>query len=169
MRKNLVKIIVIALVVVMLPLSAFATPRVVSKRLYRDVSKKTVGKTVNTAINTLGRGHAYDGAFKIKNGYFKPYKKLTRGQADKIMRNVFDVFLHVESVPVAAPQNPDKGFKIKWGLNRMTKFTKVVYGVNISWPSDDKNLNKPAQRGLFSGYLWNLVKFVRGSGFEPVI
>lgn len=159
--KKIVRVLVLVLVIALIPINAFAK----SSRPYKDVTKKKVGKVNYTAIVNLKKAHAYKGAFTIKKGKFKPFKKVTRKQFMRMLTNLYGK----RAVPVNDGDKSKKIATVGWAKDKMIEVAVKGYGITgANWPDDGQSGLK-LERYLASGYLWNFEKFFRLRGCTPIL
>lgn len=154
MKQRVAKIFVIALVMALLPLNAFAAS---SSKPYKDVSQKTVGKNAYTAIKYVKAHEGYIGFVKGKKFY--PNKAITRRQFIVMLKN----FYGEKKVPVGIWDviYANKKATPKWATAKMVDVAKK-FGMDITW---NNNSSKKMSRALASRYLYVFASF--DSAFKP--
>ena len=155
MKKRLIKVLVVALMVALLPLNVFAAS---SGNPYKDVTKKSVGKDAYTAIKYVKSHKGYVGFIKGKKFY--PKKIITRRQFIIMLKN----FYGSDKVPVGIGDVIYANSKAtpKWATAKMVGVAKK-FGMDITW---DDNSKKKMSRALASQYLYVFSHF--DEAFKPL-
>lgn len=153
MRRNIVRILAIALMVALLPINVFAA----SSKPYKDVTKKAVGKDAYTAITYIKNHKGYVGF--VKGNKFNPSKTITRRQFIIMLKN----FYGADKVPVGIGDVINANVKVtpKWATAKMVGVAKK-FGMDITW---NNNSTKKMSRALASQYLYVFASF--DSAFKP--
>ena len=161
MKKNIVKIIVITLIVVLLmPSVALAA----SKRPYKDVTKKIVGKTNYTAIRKEKKWGTFDGVVEKNAKEFHPTWALRRWEFVQFVANTYELSLSEMSVY----KKPNKVVTVGWLTKYLSRFSDEIFGVPLTYDDTEYKSNKKVNRALGSGYLYYFEKVARLRGATPV-
>lgn len=133
--KGKVVILVIAIMVLLVPVNAFA-----GSRPYKDVTVKKVGKDGYNSICFVKKHWGYIDLVNT-NAKFKPNKKITRREFCVILGN----FYGDNNVPVNMREDVRKGNKVateKWACKKMTQVAKKL-GVDLDWsPNSNGKLTR---------------------------
>lgn len=173
MRKNIIKVIVVALVLVLLtPTVAMAKSKSKSHP-FKDVTNKTVGKSANKAVAYL---YKHGGLDSVKGKKLYPNKIGTRGWAVNVAVDTWANSRQEEVKPedVIPPKylnmTADEA-KTKltqgWVLREFfPEIAEYAFGMTIQYSISDKKAAKKMSRILYIQNVVVLCKF--DPAFEPV-
>ncbi len=152
MKKRFLAILMLAILMIVMPMSVLA-----ASNPYKDVKKSTVGKDAYNAIVYVKAHGGYKDVISGKKFY--PKKNITRREFLTMLGN----FYGDKKIPVtmADIRKGNKKITAKWACAKMCEVAEYGFGMSITWEGNNKVLT----RALASQYLKVFASF--DSAFKP--
>lgn len=159
-KRRIIEIIVLALVIVLVPVSAFAS----TNRPYKDVTPKRVGKTNCVGVYKCKKWGAT--RVWVKKGAKKlhPFRKVTRREMVKALAKASKTSMS----RMPSYEKPKKTATVGWFAKYSIKLCSETYGMTIQYDKSVLESKEKLDRSLGCGYIYLLEKRIRLRKSEPI-